>query len=322
MKSQRTQAELSLTPGISPDFGHQLICIHRSGAPSLWRAGEPTAPWFRPQSPAVPPPAAETGAARAPRGPSSVQPPSAGALRGSPDPAPGRPSRDGAPHPLPPAHVISPRESKPDPAGLRAPGVSGLSLSVPAERGGHAASVRSLAPAGPLALGAAAAAVAAGLLPGARRGGSQAQRAAAAHRRPRRGARRHGNASPRPSPTPPYPPLLGAVAVDGCARPDRKTRIPLLGSPARTHYAHAASSPGPSCCSVHSPLRTNLWRPEVDQGDPRPRQPPSRGSWDVGICASVMTISDARSQSGWRAVELLRECVLLKKHQEKKNQPN
>lgn len=92
----------------------------------------------------------------------------------------------------------------------------------------------------------------------------------------------------------------------------------LLGSPARTHHAHAASSPGPSYCSVHSPLRTNLWRPETDQRDPRPRQPPSRGTWDVGICASVVTISDARSQSGWRAVELLRECVLLKKRQEKK----
>lgn len=61
----------------------------------------------------------------------------------------------------------------------------------------------------------------------------------------------------------------------------------------------------------------------MDQGDPRLRQPPSRGTWDVGICTSVMTISDDRSQTGWRAVDLLRECVLLKKHQEEKeNQPN
>lgn len=136
--------------------------------------------------------------------------PAAGLPR--PRPRPAR-SRDGAPRPLPPAHVISPRERKPDPVSCAHRRLS-AALGSLAERGGHAAPVGRRAPAGPSpppARVAAAAAAAAGRLPGARGGGSQAQRAAAAHRRPGRGARRHGNSCPRP----PRPPLLGHLAMGG-----------------------------------------------------------------------------------------------------------
>jgi hypothetical protein len=116
--------------------------------------------------------------------------------------------------------VISPRERKPDPVSCAHRRLS-AALGSPAELGRHAAPFGSRAPAGPSPPPAgAAAAAAAGRLPGARGGGSQAQRAAAAHRRPGRGARRHGNSCPRP----PLAPLLGRLAVGGCARSLRALR--------------------------------------------------------------------------------------------------